>query len=357
MSIHKAKGLEFDVVIVPGLGRSVRSDEPRLLAWLERSGDLLLAPVKAAGAKKDQLSEYVKSIEKQKRENEEARLLYVAATRAKRQLHLLGAAARTDHGLKAGGLLTHLWKAQSVQEDFARAERSIPAPTERGAAAARIPPAPLRRLPSGWSFPAPPPSAVPETLPELSAEESPTFEWVGDTLRHIGTVVHQLFAQIARDGPAAWDRARVEARGPAIERALRTLGVPASEIGEAAATVRRAVAATLADERGRWILDNAHADAHSEFPLIGLVEGRLRAVRVDRTFVDAEGVRWIVDFKTSEHAGGDLEGFLDAQREKYRSQMTIYRALFSRMDPRPIRMGLYFPLFGGWREYLEAATA
>jgi ATP-dependent exoDNAse (exonuclease V) beta subunit len=190
-----------------------------------------------------------------------------------------------------------------------------------------------------------------ETGAELPAEESPTFEWVGDTLRHIGTVVHQLFAQIARDGSAAWDR------GPAIETALRTLGVPASEIAGAAATVRRALAATLANERGRWILDKAHTEAHSEFPLIGLVDGHLRSVRVDRTFVDAEGVRWIVDFKTSEHAGGDLEGFLDAQREKYRSQMAAYRALFSRMDPRPIRMGLYFPLFAGWREYLEAATA
>ncbi|HEY1205428.1 MAG: UvrD-helicase domain-containing protein [Bryobacteraceae bacterium] len=351
MSIHKAKGLEFDVVIVPGLGRSVRSDEPRLLAWLERSGDLLLAPVKAAGTEKDQLCEHVKSIEKQKCKNEEARLLYVAATRAVRQLHLLGSAARTDHGLKAGGLLTHLWKAQAVQGDFARAERALPPPTQRGAAAARIPPAPLRRLPSGWSLPAPPPSVRAETGAELPAEESPTFEWVGDTLRHIGTVVHQLFAQIARDGSAAWDR------GPAIETALRTLGVPASEIAGAAATVRRALAATLANERGRWILDKAHTEAHSEFPLIGLVDGHLRSVRVDRTFVDAEGVRWIVDFKTSEHAGGDLEGFLDAQREKYRSQMAAYRALFSRMDPRPIRMGLYFPLFAGWREYLEAATA
>ncbi len=355
MSIHKAKGLEFDVVIVPGLGRKVMSDEPRLLAWLERPGDLLLAPVKAAGAKKDQLSAYVKSIEKQKRENEEARLLYVAATRAARRLHLLGCAARTEHGLKPGGLLAHLW--QAVEEDFARAERALPPRPAREAALARIPSAPLRRLPSGWSAPAPAPATPAEAGPELPAEESPTFEWVGDTLRHIGTVVHRMFAQIGLDGPAAWDDARIEAHGPAIQTGLRTLGVPSSEIAGAAATVRRALTATLGDERGRWILDNAHAEAYSEYPLIGMVEGRLRAVRVDRTFVDADGVRWIVDFKTSEHAGGDLEAFLDAQREKYRGQMAGYRVLFARFDPRPIRAGLYFPLLAGWREYLEAATA
>ncbi len=355
MSIHKAKGLEFDVVIVPGLGRKVMSDDPRLLAWLERPGDLLLAPVKAAGAKGDQLSAYVKSIEKQKRENEEARLLYVAATRAAKRLHLLGAATRTEKGLKAAGLLAHLWEA--VQEDFARAERALPASPERAAAAASVPSAPLRRLPAGWSLPAPAPSAVAGAGSELPAEESPTFEWVGDTLRHIGTVVHLMFAQIARDGPAAWDQARIEAHGPAIETALRTLGVPPPEIAGAAATVRRALTATLADARGRWILDNVHAEARSEYPLVGVIDGRLRSVRADRTFVDADGVRWIVDFKTSEHAGGDLEGFLDAQREKYRGQMAVYRALLARLDPRPIRAALYFPLFTGWREYLEAATA
>src|SRR2546430_9716287 len=36
-TIHKAKGLEFDVVIVPGLARTNRKDEPELMRWLERS--------------------------------------------------------------------------------------------------------------------------------------------------------------------------------------------------------------------------------------------------------------------------------------------------------------------------------
>ncbi|HEV2008011.1 MAG TPA: 3'-5' exonuclease, partial [Burkholderiales bacterium] len=39
MTIHKAKGLEFDVVIVPGLGRTSRSDEKKLFLWLERPGE------------------------------------------------------------------------------------------------------------------------------------------------------------------------------------------------------------------------------------------------------------------------------------------------------------------------------
>ncbi|HEY1205756.1 MAG TPA: UvrD-helicase domain-containing protein, partial [Bryobacteraceae bacterium] len=95
MSIHKAKGLEFDAVIVPGLGRRTRSDESRLMLWLERprlrgAPDLLLAPIHATGAGEDQTYEYLKLIEKRKSELEAGRLLYVAATRAKSELHLLG---------------------------------------------------------------------------------------------------------------------------------------------------------------------------------------------------------------------------------------------------------------------------
>ena len=52
MSIHRAKGLEFDHVILPGLSRPQRSDEAQLLLWSESPYpshfDLLLAPVKAS---------------------------------------------------------------------------------------------------------------------------------------------------------------------------------------------------------------------------------------------------------------------------------------------------------------------
>ena len=38
MTMHKAKGLEFDVVIVPGLDRGARHDDRHLLAWTKRAG-------------------------------------------------------------------------------------------------------------------------------------------------------------------------------------------------------------------------------------------------------------------------------------------------------------------------------
>jgi len=45
MTIHKAKGLEFDYVILPGLGKRSGRSERKIMQWLERGRDLLLAPI------------------------------------------------------------------------------------------------------------------------------------------------------------------------------------------------------------------------------------------------------------------------------------------------------------------------
>jgi hypothetical protein len=106
----------------------------------------------------------------------------------------------------------------------------------------------------------------------------------------------------------------------------------------------------LRDPRGRWILE-ARAEAECEMRVAGLLDGRLVEATIDRTFVDEQGVRWIIDYKTSEHQGGDLEVFLDNEQSRYREQLERYARLLFRQDPRPIRLGLYFPLLGGWREW------
>jgi ATP-dependent helicase/nuclease subunit A len=81
----------------------------------------------------------------------------------------------------------------------------------------------------------------------------------------------------------------------------------------------------------------------------GVVGGEVVRGLVDRTFLDA-GVRWIIDFKTSEHQGGKLEEFLDEQQRRYRDQMERYASILSPLG-NPVRLGLYFPLLDEWREW------
>ena len=91
MTIHKAKGLEFDSVIVPGLASGGGRDERRLFMWMETpERSLLLAPINPTGGDDDPIYEFIRDLDKAKADHENARLLYVAATRAKHRLHLLG---------------------------------------------------------------------------------------------------------------------------------------------------------------------------------------------------------------------------------------------------------------------------
>ena len=64
---------------------------------------------------------------------------------------------------------------------------------------------------------------------------------------------------------------------------------------------------------------------------------------LDRTFV-SDGVRWIIDYKTSSHSGGDLEGFIESEKARYRAQLERYREALALAENRPIRTALYFPL-------------
>ena len=358
MSIHKAKGLEFDVVIVPGLGRRTRSDESRLMLWLERprllgAPDLLLAPIHATGAGEDQTYEYLKLIEKRKSEFEAGRLLYVAATRAKSELHLLGhASSDTKDGVavlktpESTSLLRRMWA--SAEPVFLEALGLIDAVHDEAAAEARAPQV-IQRLVPEWRLPAPPLNPIASEAPEERTPAVVSFRWVGDTLRHIGTVVHQMLRRIAEDGVSGWSRERIEGRALAYHAALAALGVPPAEVPQAVEQVGKALTRVLEDERGRWILAS-RPEAACEYPLCGMVDGEIVSVRIDRTFVDGNGVRWIVDYKTSSHEGAGLEGFLDNERERYRSQLELYRRIFLAIEDRPVRTALYFPLLNGWRE-------
>jgi ATP-dependent helicase/nuclease subunit A len=91
--------------------------------------------------------------------------------------------------------------------------------------------------------------------------------------------------------------------------------------------------------------------ARTEYRITAFIDGVLRQMVIDRLFEEESGQRWIVDYKTSTHEGGDLEEFLDCEQERYRAQLGRYAKLMQMLDNRPVKLGLYFPLLKGWREW------
>jgi len=362
MTIHKAKGLEFDTVIVPGLEKGRMRDEHTLLRWEEFPHEdgpgLLLAPIREAGELQSPIYDYLKRREEQKHHFEEQRLLYVAVTRARHRLHLLASVSEKENengtelsGPLKGSLLYHLWPR--LKPDFVAALQekdhlSQASEKQTGQFANH-----LHRLASGWRLPAPPEAISRESAPVIGIqadEAEPEFEWAGETIKHIGTVTHRAIRQIAETGVAAWNKDRILANGEYYRGALLRLSVVISDLDWAVDSVIKALSNLISDERGRWILDPSHKGARNEYAVSGLYRGRVINAIIDRTFIDSENVRWIIDYKTSRHEGPDVEAFLDREQERYRSQLEKYGELLRHMEDFDIRLGLYFPLLRGWRE-------
>ncbi len=363
MSIHKAKGLEFDHVILPGLSRRSGSDAPQLLLWSENpypsGSDLLLAPVRASHEDNSSIYNFINSLEKQKQRHEEGRLLYVAATRARKQLHLIGSVNTDKNGALSpppgNTLLGQLWPAVEQEYQTYLANQTLTA--EQESPPGEVHDARLRRLSADWQLPPPPaPRWITSSLPEPAQADPDTgdrgieYQWAGRTIRHAGTVVHRCLQVMATAGIDQWSTEKIVAQRSCNRESLYSLGVPEAELDTACNWVEQALTGILADPRGRWLLAG-HREQASEYALSGIYQGDVVNIVIDRTFIDEKGSRWIVDYKTSRHESGDIEQFLDLQQERYRGQLDKYAVIMSGLEDRPIRLGLYFPLLRGWREW------
>jgi ATP-dependent exoDNAse (exonuclease V) beta subunit len=156
-------------------------------------------------------------------------------------------------------------------------------------------------------------------------------------------VVHAWLQRMAEDELRGWDAKRVASLRPLFVAELLRRGVSPADVQGAADLVAAALANALADERGRWVLGK-HPLARNEYRL----RNRERRFRIDRYIEDADGKKWVVDYKTSAHEGAGLEAFLDEQRERYAAQLDAYAEALGGAG-----RGLYFPLQKGWREWTD----
>jgi ATP-dependent helicase/nuclease subunit A len=369
LTMHGAKGLQWDVVIGASLGRQRAQDQQQLLRSFgvlrtDGGSDWLLAPMPdAAGASEGAIADWLRRLAGERQQLERVRLLYVLATRARRALHLFGHASRRSDGQwrpDSRSLLADAWPALAVEftppGDDGVADETVPATTDssstedvaRGTTARGVQ---RSRLPSTWQLQPRKLDVQRLPVPSPTLAERIEYSWVGQTARAIGTVVHAELQRLAQS--AIFDAAAAAPAAACYLGWLAELGVPAGERNAAAADVLLALQRVQADERGRWLLNaEAHREAHSEVRLSGLYRGELVNISIDRMLVDAAGVRWVVDFKTNRHEGGALEEFIEREVQRYRPQLQRYAALAARLGPEPLRCALYFPLSGAFREVL-----
>jgi len=339
LTMHGAKGLQWDVVILPGLGHAGRQSDSPLLAFSDvpvAGGTRLLISAKAATRDEDALYRFIRCIEKDKDNNELQRLLYVACTRCKTTLHMFGHVSEAK-GEAAKGSLLHLllaggddcfgariWRIESAGKHASRARKS------------------LRRI-----------SRLPEAAAasgENLSEQETEYVWAGAEAAPVGRAVHAALQHVAEIGIENWSAGKTAAERDHISRMLIADGLSGEMLEEASTRCADGLQRVLNSEQGRWILSSGHVDAHSEWALSLARSGQVSHHIIDRSFVDDRGVRWIVDYKTGSHLGGDIEAFLDREQERHAGQLRRYAEVVRRMEDRPVRLGLYFPMLDAWRE-------
>ena len=356
MTIHKSKGLEFDTVILLGLGTATggnNGDKP-LLLWEEvqankHSGnhtELLAAPFIPKGARDNNVTVYdfLETREKVRDANENARKIYVAATRAERKLHLVGFASKNkDDGVKAAANtpLALLWPAVSHYFDALK----LDTPSFDAMEAAEITdsadddianfipqlvrlkqlqmPAVLQvnlqkiEQSNGSAKSA---SNTALTTPNLTADCGISPNLAADC----GSLAHLYMEMIAKDGLEKWPASRIDIAYQAMQFWLMQRGHAKNTIEKQVFHVINALKRTIDSLDGVWILAS-RASLQTEL----CIQNTEKEQRIDLTFVEEVGLnktRWIIDYKL----GLDVnEASASVAALAYQPQLAGYAVLFA----------------------------
>jgi len=341
LTMHAAKGLQWDVVILPGLGRGTgRGDDP-LLAFTEvpvADGIQPLLAVKGAVRSSDTIYKLVRGVEKVRENNELSRLVYVACTRAETSLHLFGHVSEKS-GEAGSGSLLRLLLPDGMDGDCFGAEMHLMQQAAASDAYQRPQLIRMQVLPP-----------IPDSHESVTDAES-EYLWAGPDAAPIGKAVHAALQHVAERGLEQWGEGDTAGELVRARRMLLADGLSGTSLQEAVQRAEAALINVLSSERGRWLLSGMHADAHCEWMLSHRHEGAVSHHIIDRSFVDADGIRWVVDYKTASHQGGNQDAFLAMEMQRHGGQLARYAGLLRQWEPeRPVRTALYFPMLDAWVE-------
>lgn len=345
MTVHKSKGLEFDVVMLPGLGGRGRNEDSPLLVWRRLQGHMVFAPKPQAGDEPaSRVYAFFDAQRRQALDEELDRQLYVALTRAKAQLHLFGLVSEDKAGeLKpeSSSFLGRLWDSVAPAYDDARCFTESDEENQL-----RVPMAPrLKALDMTLQSIFEPPALTLSPLQQAQRHSENAVLEDNIEQRAVGIVFHELMEKLGRNGERNYlftDREQLRSR---ILLRLRHHCHPEPGLDNSADQLLQLLDNTQRCPSGQWILSSYQWQANEQ-TLRRLVGGQWQSLILDRIFIEssADGDKcWIIDYKTA-RAKGSVEAFFSNEADRYRSKMAIYRnALLATGVECPVSTALYFP--------------
>jgi len=355
LTVHKAKGLEFPIVFLPGMNQAARSLTIGPEALISEAGNGPCVAIKDANNPVYDDMWKGDNGEREEIKREHQRLLYVAMTRARDHLIMLGALGNNKTPVKQNTWLEYL-RATAPQPLFASPSDgptgarvySYPAISGASNIAENPPPSPF---PKGGEKPYPTLAKggqggfepgipvkidVQQVLDNISPlPRSEPLEWKRATdfierdkeeaietpalsgkTRDVspltrGSVLHRCIEEYTTSG--AYDIDRITAEYPE----LMTPGRDAQNTVKV--DIETVLTSVLGDKTIAWIFER-HQNAYSELPFLYKKGHSLVSGIIDRVLIK-DGKGFVIDYKS---IGIENNEALEAWKEHYRPQLVIY---------------------------------
>ena len=386
MTIHAAKGLEFPLVVLADLGRGENAARPEetLFRRGEGFGWSFTDPASGSRGLKPAGTLRLEALEKEARQREENRLLYVAVTRAREHLILSGWSAPGDEGSWMRSILEALGGEEAVRADprlrFSQGEDAAEAGTpfvslagecrgalEAGEALAPDPASPgdralARELLRRTGLSSPPADATPflATASEivqhhlcprryflryrLGAPQGARRRGAGEGIVAADTEeVPALAGEHQAEAVLKDDEVPAEVLGDRVHRILAEAGEfsVAEDLLSALSPADREEARRQVETFRRSALGRraAAGEALREVPFAMARHGSILRGQIDLVLRDRAGGITLVDYKTSRIGAAEVPG----KAADYALQLRIYAlAVADLFGRRPLRACLYF---------------
>jgi len=313
MTIHQAKGLEFETVIIPGLGKTGKSDSLALIQVQEVSDNsILLAPIKSSNEKEESKTYlYLKHLQKHQTHFEMMRLLYVAMSRAKEKLYLLGSVTKSGNAA-SNSFLSLL--SQYYQQPIANIKSETSLPSKE---------------------PTPPKMVRYKELSVLSKREINNKSQSKNIVKNIDLIYQSALGSIVH---YYLEHSLFEPPIKSIETKFLELGLPQRLIQSYSSKVCRLLVNTKRDKDFDWLfMKRESTEVESEY------SNHTKTVIIDRLFID-NGILWIIDFKTATpNEDESINSFIERQKHSHHKQLLEYQEILEEVFRIPSRSALYCP--------------
>lgn len=326
MTIHNAKGLEFDYVFIPGMHKRGVSDTGKLFSWAsigdsEQLGVMACSESIGIKALDVDYHKFLGSLKKKRELKELSRVIYVAVTRAIKKAYLSGKV-----GVDSEGNPTQPDKGSMFSVVSCAYNESVQLHNINQVATGKISIQPMvKSIDANLSLNLP----VRNTLAAYRGDNRVIsavngITWQKPISKIEGVVIHKVIEQINKDGIDNWDEQRVDKHSRVILASLKQLSLESDSLINSVNNIKNEVKTLLKCEVFKSLCSK-HKKDDIEMSMSVRKNRRIHTVLIDKGFVTEHGVAHIIDWKSAGATEGQsMDSFISSQLTMHREKLKLY---------------------------------